>query len=199
MSATEPLRHVTVRGRHLFIPRSLASPPSKSTDYVDDDGEGSALCRGGRADLDPPSAEERRVLHELLAAVVRTAAGLQCNAAELPDAGTDALHAVTAGSFAEACRTGGSPRARGCGSGRGVAAPVRGEEAPARALTCASPPPPPPQEPTATASPRPATPTAAAAATVHSPFCSCGHTHAVACTVAVVLLSCALLRSTSDL
>ncbi|KPI87210.1 hypothetical protein ABL78_3726 [Leptomonas seymouri] len=98
MSATEPLTHVKVRGRHLFIPRSLTKPSSSHTTDFTDGGSVPVMTvppfRSRQVEASLPTPEECRVLHELLAAAVLSSSCCCCD--------IDSSAVSTAGYAAEA-------------------------------------------------------------------------------------------------
>jgi hypothetical protein len=180
MSATEPLTHVKVHGRHFFIPRSLTEAPLRCTN---DDGNDnfeeipfaidatlSQRCDDRPSESDLPTAEEHRVLHELLTAVVLSATCRCGGLAELIDStdysddseGVTNLPSRRTPSAATAAEMGDLP------------------------LTSSS-------TPTFTK-----LPVAPEQLPTSSPAHRCANAPTVACAVVVILLSCALLRSTCD-
>lgn len=170
MSSTEPLTHVTVHGCHLFVPRSLTAAPHRLADReginerhftaeeeVDD----------RPASSDPPTAEERRVLHELLTAAVLSAT-CRCAALDAPMPDATDMSEDSAGVTQPASHRTSSTLS---------AAETAGS--PSLMLT-------------STTSPL----TRPCHAAV--PPCTSANAQTVACAVAVMLLSCALLRTAYD-
>ncbi|KPA76564.1 hypothetical protein ABB37_07850 [Leptomonas pyrrhocoris] len=172
MSATEPLTHVTVRGRHFFIPRSLTNASSlHATGYTDGDDVPMVAkpVLTGQREPDVPTAEEHRVLHELLAAVVLSAS-CRCGGIDGSLGGTE---------FSE--DSGGvtnlsPPRTLSATTAAGLNDSLSSSTT---SYTAASPEPSKP-------SGAPATPS------------NCAKAQRVAFAVAVILLSCALLRTARD-
>lgn len=174
MSATEPLTHVEMHGRHFFIPRSLTDPSRRLTDGSD--GKDTALttevAQHDICEADRPTAEERQVLHELLTAVVLSAT-CRC--------GDESRSSVEGTGFSDE-----SDGVTNLSSHRTLSATTVME---LEGL-------PPPSLSSYTQAPS-SMPTEPLCPPVLPP-CNCTNAQTVACAVAVILLSCALLRTTCD-
>ncbi|KAL7704654.1 hypothetical protein N2W54_004025 [Lotmaria passim] len=174
MSATEPLTHVEMHGRHFFIPRSLTDPSCRLTDGSD--GKDTALttevAQHDICEADRPTAEERQVLHELLTAVVLSAT-CRC--------GDESRSSVEGTGFSDE-----SDGVTNLSSHRTLSATTVME---LEGL-------PPPSLSSYTQAPS-SMPTEPLCPPVLPP-CNCTNAQTVVCAVAVILLSCALLRTTCD-